>query len=62
VDVLNVRSKPTTSATVVGKLTRGAKVGILDVTGTDIWLKIDEGQFICARLGQQVFVKINSGL
>lgn len=53
VDGLNVRSGPSTSYPIVGHLSRGQEVGVLEVHGDEIWVKIssDPERWVAARHG-----------
>jgi lysozyme len=54
VNVLNMRSGPSTSYKIVGKLTLGNTVNIIDIGGSDTWVQLGPGKWsACYYSGQK---------
>ncbi len=56
--VLNVRSGPGVNYPAVDRLPQGTTVEALGVGGTDAWVKIGEGRWICVQQGGQRLAEI----
>jgi GH25 family lysozyme M1 (1,4-beta-N-acetylmuramidase) len=54
---LNVRSGPGVQYGVVDNLSQNAQVEVLDVAGSDAWLQIGTGRWICKQLGVTTYVE-----
>jgi hypothetical protein len=56
---LNIRSKPSTSETLVGQLTQGSVVKVISasVEGADTWLCIGYGQYIAGQYDGEIMVE-----
>jgi lysozyme len=57
---MNIRSKPNTSSSVIGSLSKGSTKNVLDINGNDVWIKINSNpeQWVCYRQGTNTYLTL----
>jgi len=58
VDGLNVRSAPSLSAPITGRLVLGDIVRIANIAGQDVWVKFPDGTFAAAYVGGRRYMEV----